>query len=61
MSDPCKRCGDPSGDHELGGEGTASERNCALYRIGTELTRVNQRLEALLQLLVQKYGLIKLP
>jgi len=45
MSDPCKRCGDPDGGHEGSEEGTAGERNCNLFRIGTALEETNRCLE----------------
>lgn len=45
MSDPCKRCGDPDGAHEGSEEGTAGERNCNLYRIGTALENIVEYLQ----------------
>jgi hypothetical protein len=57
MSDPCKRCGDPEGQHESAYEaGTADERNCALYRIGTQLEHLNDRLEGLARALMNIMG-----
>ena len=56
MSDPCKRCGDPDGQHEGSEEGTAGERNCALYRIGTELENLNRSLDLLREILIQLFG-----
>ena len=46
MSDPCKRCGDLDGEHDPGVD-TPSARNCALYRIGTELAKANDNLEGI--------------
>jgi len=45
MSEPCSRCGEPTGHNDfLGGDGTPAERNCNLYRIGTALQEANEYL-----------------
>jgi hypothetical protein len=45
MIEPCSRCGDPNNDHETNESPSATERNCNLYRIGTQLERLNGLLE----------------
>jgi hypothetical protein len=55
--EPCSRCGDPDGGKHVGSEeGTAAERNCNLYRIGTQLTRLNDRLDGLVRMILEIVG-----
>jgi hypothetical protein len=60
MIEPCSRCGEPTGHSAfLGGDDTAAERNCNLYRIGTELKRLNDNLDTLMATLLVNLPTIK--